>query len=327
MKNISLFIPILLLAILVVCNLLFGTINISLNNLLSNKDNIQQWVLINDRIPRTIIAIISGVNLVLAGTLMQTIFKNPLAGPTTLGINSGASLGVAFFIFIGEFVNLSFTSLTLTGFAFIGAMAFLSLLLIFHSKFKSISTLLIIGLMLGYVSFALIEIMIKFSNSEAIKNYVFWGMGSFDKSTWQAVALFIPTSLLTLVYVIKKRETFNLMLLGDDELILNGKSPKKERMYIFIIVGILISIVTAYIGPLAFIGVAIPNAVKMISKRSNHTYIFKHALLWGAIFTVLADFLTRGVLFDVILPVNAILSLLSMPIIFIFLLKNKSHGN
>lgn len=328
MNKISIF-SLLLLLILLILNISFGAISIQWVEILkSNPDyNWQKWLVLHDRLPRSIIAILCGANLALSGTMMQSVFNNPLAGPTTLGINSGATIGVAISIFLSNYIPFISPQFSTLIFAFIGAILFLILLLYFHKIFKSITTLLIIGLLLGYMSYSLIEILIKFSNSKNIQNFTFWGMGNFNNSNWSIALILFSISILSYIFAFKKSDLFNLLLLGKDEIKLMGYNLVKNQFYIFIVVGVLVATVTAFAGPLAFVGVAIPNAIKMLSQKSNHKFIFKYSILWGGILCLLSDFLTRGIITDTILPINSILSLLSLPIIFIFLFQNKYHGN
>jgi iron complex transport system permease protein len=318
-----------LLILLLILNVSLGAITIEWVEVLKgNMDyDWQKWLVIHDRLPRSFLAFLCGANLALCGAMMQSIFNNPLAGPTTLGINSGASLGVAVSIFLGSYIPFMHPQISILFFAFVGALLFLFILLYFHKVFKSVTTLLIIGLLLGYVSFSFIEIFIKFAQSKNIQNFAFWGMGSFNNTNWLMVSVLVTVSMVGYVFAFKKANLFNLLLLGKDELQLMGYNIQKNRLYIFLIVGVLVATVTAFAGPLAFVGVAVPNAIKMISKQSNHQFIFKQSIIWGGILCLFADFLTRGVLWDIILPINAILSLLSLPIIFIFLFQNKYHGN
>ncbi len=323
------FFGIVLLLLLLTLNVSLGAIAIEWGEIFKGNEayDWQKWLVINDRLPRSFLAFLCGANLALCGAMMQSVFNNPLAGPTTLGINSGASLGVAVSIFLGSYIPFMYPQISILFFAFVGALVFLLILLYFHKVFKSITTLLIIGLLLGYVSFSFIEIFIKFAQSKNIQNFAFWGMGSFNNANWLLVSILALASLVSYIFAFKKAHLFNLLLLGKDEVQLMGYNLSKNRLYIFIIVGILVATVTAFAGPLAFVGVAVPNAIKMISKQSNHQFIFKQSIIWGGILCVFADFLTRGVLWDTILPINAILSLLSLPIIFIFLFQNKYHGN
>lgn len=321
---------ILLLCALVILNIVLGEISVNWSLFIdwnNSEGDWYRWLVLQERLPRTFVALFSGANLALCGVMMQTVFKNPLAGPTTLGINSGAALGVAVMVFAGSSLNFSLSSFSTLSFAFLGAILFLLILLYFHQVFKSVTTLLIVGLLMGYVSYALIEMLVKFSNSEAIKNFVFWGMGSFDRITWEGSLILGICSLIAWFFAYRLFPVFNLMLLGEDELQLMGYHSNKIKLLIFLLVGILIALTTAYVGPLAFVGVAVPNAVKMIGKKSNHVTVFRFSMIWGAILTTGADFITRGVVFPTVLPVNAVLSLLSLPVIILFLLQNKMNGH
>lgn len=325
----KLFIPFLVLLVLIVVNIAFGAISVDWQEVFwgtTSTDNWMRWLVFEERVPRTFLALLCGSNLALAGAMLQTLFKNPLAGPGTLGINAGAALGVALLILLSNAIGFEPSNFWMMLFAFIGALLFLFLLLVFYQIFKSLATLLIIGLLLGYLSFAIIEVLLKFSHAESIKNYLFWGMGNFDRSSWQYVGLLFGITAPLWVYIFKLAPYFNVFLLGESELKLLGYNTKYQQIILFSIIGVLVATVTAFVGPLAFVGVAVPNIIKLLYKKSNHRFIFTHTIIWGGIFTLLADFLSRAVLWEITLPLNALLSILALPIILIFLLKNKLYG-
>lgn len=280
------------------------------------------WGLYYNRLPRSLLALFTGALFALSGCLMQTTFNNPLAGPTTLGIGSGASLGVALVVMSGSALGVSIPLVGNFIGAFIGAIAFLLILLLIQQKMKSLVYTLIIGLSLGYFSFSCIEFLLSFSPAESIQQYVFWGMGTFNQNEWWKVILIGVLTFSALLLIRSKFEVYNLMLLGDDEMKLSGYNPNKERKLVFWLVGILVAFCVALVGPLAFIGVAIPNAVRMMQKTADHKVLIQHSMLWGGALTLFADWFSRGVVFESVFPVNAILSIISFPLILIFLIRN-----
>jgi len=252
---------------------------------------------------------------------IQTIFKNPLAGPTTLGINSGASLGMALFFFIPNLSN-EFTVLGSGSFAIIGAIVFLFLLLFTAGKSFNLSLILIIGLLLSYASYAIIEVLIQTSGDEGIRNYVFWGMGSLNSGGWNEIIFLILYCVFGVVFMVKKSDWLNAYLLGEQELkLLRNGSIKKEKNIILIVLGVWVGIVTSIVGPIAFVGVIIPNILKLYLKNSAMKTLITSSSLLGASLLLLADLLSRGAFFNFVLPLNSVLSILGVPIIIYLLLK------
>ena len=278
-----------------------------------------------NRLPRTFLAALAGVGCALVGLILQTIFNNPLAGPTTLGINSGASLGVAFYYFLIsalDFVPEGFGS---TLFSIFGALLFLILMLLISLKYRSTTIVLISGIMMGYLAYSLIEILVQSSSAQGIKNYVFWGMGSFNAPTWGNVLILLTVNSLAYLYYHKNSSLFNLYLLGEDELKMAGKNIKQIRWINIMLSGVVIGISTGLVGPLAFIGIAVPNFLKITLKTLNHKTLIPYCAILGAGFAIMADLLSRGAIFPFVFPVNALLSLMAFPILIILLLSKK-HG-
>ena len=187
-----------LLVILTISELLFGSVDVSILEAIINQNSIDFDIIVTSRLPRTILSILIGISCALSGLGIQTIFKNPLAGPTTLGINSGASLGMALFFFIPNLSN-EFTVLGSGSFAIIGAIVFLFLLLFTAGKSFNLSLILIIGLLLSYASYAIIEVLIQTSGDEGIRNYVFWGMGSLNSGGWNEIISHIRKNIFYII--------------------------------------------------------------------------------------------------------------------------------
>lgn len=317
-----------LLLLVFTCNLLLGSAEYSFfswTTLSQEARSVLQVIIFENRLPRTLLAGIAGMGCALVGLILQTVFNNPLAGPTTLGINSGASLGVALYYFLISSLGFIPTGVGSTLFSVVGALFFLLLMLFIALKYRSTTIVLISGIMMGYLAYALIEILVQSSNAQGIKNYVFWGMGSFNAALWQNVVLLLVINGAAMLYFYKKSALYNLYLLGEDELQLAGKNVKQIRWQTILISGIVVGISTGLVGPLAFIGIAVPNFLKIIFKTLNHKTLIPYCALLGAGFAVTADLLSRGAVFPFIFPVNAILSLLAFPIVIILLLSKK-HG-
>ena len=310
-----------MLVILTISELLFGSVDVSILEAIINPNSIDFDIIVTSRLPRTILSILIGVSCALSGLGIQTIFKNPLAGPTTLGINSGASLGMALFFFIPNLSN-EFTVLGSGSFAIIGAIVFLFLLLFTAGKSFNLSLILIIGLLLSYASYAIIEVLIQTSGDEGIRNYVFWGMGSLNSGGWNEIIFLILYCVFGVVFMVKKSDWLNAYLLGEQELkLLRNGSIKKEKNIILIVLGVWVGIVTSIVGPIAFVGVIIPNILKLYLKNSAMKTLITSSSLLGASLLLLADLLSRGAFFNFVLPLNSVLSILGVPIIIYLLLK------
>lgn len=310
-----------MLVILTFSELLFGSVDVSILEAIINPVSIDFDIIVTSRLPRTILSILIGISCALSGLGIQTIFKNPLAGPTTLGINSGASLGMALFFFIPNLSN-EFTVLGSGSFAIIGAIVFLFLLIFTAGKSFNLSLILIIGLLLSYASYAIIEVLIQTSGDEGIRNYVFWGMGSLNSGGWNEIIFLILYCVFGVVFMVKKSDWLNAYLLGEQELkLLRNGSIKREKNIILIVLGIWVGIVTSIVGPIAFVGVIIPNILKLYLKNSAMKTLITSSSLLGASLLLLADLLSRGAFFNFVLPLNSVLSILGVPIIIYLLLK------
>ena len=323
MKTNRVIILVTLLFALIVLELVLGTVDIDIIKGILDFNTLD-WAILESRIIRVATSVFVGASCGLIGLGIQTLFKNPLAGPTTLGINSGASLGVGLFYLIP---NLSLHSewFGLGFFAILGALTFLFLLLLVAGKSLNLTFVLIIGLLLSYGSYAVLEVLLQFSDSVAIKNYVFWGMGSFNRSSIYSVLILIIISFSGLVVMCKYATWLNIYSLGDNELkLLTQKSITFNKRLLFVVFGIWIGVITSLVGPIAFVGVVVPNVLKILIKSSNIHTLLPLTCLFGAIIVLLADLIARGALGGYVLPINAVLSVLGVPIIIYFLVKRIS---
>ena len=324
MRTILLF---LVLLSLTAFSLSWGSAGFDLGSWLCEEGSeFQRAIFFNNRLPRTLLALLAGSGAAVAGLLLQTIFRNPLAGPTTLGINSGASLGVALYYFL---ISSGLTALTVAGpasFAAVGAIVFLVIIVLFSKRFESVYTLLIVGLLMGYLAYAIVELLIQFSSEGGIRSYVFWGMGSFNGGNDLQIAALGVLTALAVLYAWIQREQLNLYLLGEEELKLRKGNPFQLKWQVLVLTGLLVGIATSITGPLAFIGVIAPNIIKFILGTLNHRKLIWKVIFLGSSMALAADLIARGALFDRSLPLNAILSLMSVPILLI-LLKKPDHAN
>jgi iron complex transport system permease protein len=315
------------LLILLIAELLLGSVKVSFLEAILNSNSLDHDILITSRLPRAILSILIGVSCALAGLGIQTIFKNPLAGPTTLGINSGASLGMALFFLIPG-LSSDLTIIGAGGFAIIGAIGFLFLLIFTAGKSFNLSLILIVGLLLSYASYAVIEVLIQTSDDDGLRNYVFWGMGSLNSGGWYEILILVSYCVFGLVFMIKKSDWLNAYLLGEQELkLLRKGSIKKEKNIILIVLGVWVGIVTAVVGPIAFVGVIVPNVLKLYLKNSDMKTLITSSALLGASLLLIGDLLSRGAVFNFVLPLNSVLSILGVPIIIYLLLKKMYVAN
>lgn len=307
--------------------LLMGSVSISLLTVFKNTSSIDYDIFLASRLPRTFLSILIGVSCALSGLGIQTIFKNPLAGPTTLGINSGASLGMALFYLIPG-LSSEISVFGAAGFAIIGAVGFLFLLLFTAGKSFNLSLVLIIGLLLSYASYALIEVLVQVSTDAGLRNYVFWGMGSLNSGSWTEISVLFLYCIFGFIFILRKSNWLNAYLLGEQELtLLKVGSVTTEKKIILVVLGIWVGVVTAIVGPIAFVGVIVPNILKLYLKTSNIKILILPSALLGASLLLVGDLLSRGAVFDFVLPLNSVLSILGVPIIIYLLLKKMYVAN
>ena len=261
-----------------ILNLLLGTVQIPIENILcifmgdESVSEIERNIILSSRVPQALTATVAGAGLAVSGLQMQTVFRNPLAGPSVLGISNGASLGVAFVVLLSG--SLGGVALSRLGYlgdaamsiaAIVGALAVMALILYVSQKVKGNVTLLIIGVMIGYLATAIIGVLKFFSAEEDVKAYVVWGLGSFARVSGDQMMLFVllMTGLLPLSMLLSK--TMNLLLLGDYYASNLGLNLKRARLLVISCSGVLVAIVTAYCGPIMFIGMAVPRALPVNS--------------------------------------------------------------
>ena len=322
------------LILLCFINISFGSVSIPfsevLDILLGGNSSKSSWdlIVLNFRLPKVITAILVGSGLSISGLLMQTLFRNPLAGPFVLGISSGASLGVALLIlgssiFGGILASLAFSSWAIAIASSLGAALVLFAVLLAASRVRNTMSILIIGLMFGTVSAAIISVLTYFSNAEQIQQYIFWGFGSLGNLSWNEVSIFASISLigfLALTQVIKPLNTF---LLGENYAKSLGINIRKSRNIILIITSLLTGVITAFAGPIAFIGLAVPHITKLIFKTSNHKTLVPAVALLGAIILLICDFISQLPMSEFTLPINAVTSLFGAPVVIWLLVRKK----
>ncbi|MBO7456322.1 MAG: iron ABC transporter permease [Paludibacteraceae bacterium] len=272
------------------------------------------------RIPKAITAILAGASLSVAGLIMQTLFRNPLAGPYTLGVSSGASLGVAVLTMLSA-VSFQLSAVSIPIAACIGATGVLLLVLGVSKKVTNNVSLLIIGMMFGSIAGALVSLLQNFANPDALKLFIVWTLGSLSSVGWSDMQLMVPLLVLGSVFVVLSLKPLNGLMLGEDYARGLGINVGLTRFFIVLATGLLAGGVTAFCGPIAFIGVAVPHIARGIFGTSNHRITIPASALTGACLLLVCDVLCS--LFTYPLPISTVSALFGAPVIIWIILKNK----
>jgi iron complex transport system permease protein len=318
----------LFLVVIFIADIFLGSVNIPLSDffeyLIGNGWSHPSYeaIIFQYRIPKALTACFAGSALAVSGLLMQSFFRNPLAGPYVLGISSGASLGVALLLLL--FSGSFFLSVPLA--ACIGSLLVLVIMIWASKRFLSSVSLLILGLMISYLTGALVGVLQYFSKSEEIQSFVLWGLGSFAKTQWIDLQIMLPVLVLGLVFAYSRSKALNSLLLGESYAQSLGVSIKSIRREILYLVGILVAWVTAYCGPIAFVGMAVPHLVRLWVEESDHKITIPLVALTGACIALLCDMIAQVPGFDVVLPINSITSLFGAPFVIYYLLKKNRLG-
>lgn len=276
------------------------------------------------RLPKALTAVMAGAALSVSGLIMQTLFRNPLAGPYTLGVSSGASLGVAFLTMLGGILstfNFQLSTVGLPIAACIGASMVLLLVLAVSRRVTSNVSLLIVGMMFGSIAGALVSLLQNFANPDALKLFIVWTLGSLSSVGWTDMQMLLPVLLLGTLFVLLALKPLNGLLLGDDYARGLGINVTRTRLYIVLATGLLAGGVTAFCGPIAFVGVAVPHIARGIFGTSNHRVTIPASALIGACLLLVCDVLCS--LFVYPLPVSTVSALFGAPVIIWIILKQK----
>lgn len=324
---------------LLVLLIVFMLVNISLGSVVIPIDEIismifgetplkQSWktIVIDYRIPKAITAILVGSGLSISGLLMQTLFRNPLAGPFVLGISSGASLGVALLILGSSLFGLSFITTSNWALAIassLGAFLVLLAVIITANRIKNTMSILIIGLMFGSLTSAIISVLAYFSSAEQIQQYLFWSFGSLGNLSWSELAVFALIYCIGILGTFAIIKSLNSYLLGENYAKSLGINIKKSRNIILLITSLLTGVITAFSGPIAFVGLAVPHIAKMVFSTSNHKILLPASALSGAIVLLICDSIAQLPTSEFTLPINAITSLFGAPVVIWLLVRKK----
>ncbi|GAA4961084.1 iron ABC transporter permease [Algibacter aquimarinus] len=300
------------------------------NSLIGTATEQETWqhIIQNYRLPKAITAIIVGSGLGISGLLMQTLFRNPLAGPFVLGISSGASLGVAIVIlgsgiFGGIFASLFISKWGIVLAASLGSFLVLLSVLMVSIKVRDTMAILIIGLMFASITAALVSVLSYFGSAQQLQQYIFWGFGSLGNLSWDEIFIFFLIFTVGIVISITSIKSLNTLLLGENYAKSLGLNIKKSRLTIIIATSLLAGTITAFAGPIAFIGLAIPHLTRQVFNTSNHKILLPAVFLFGAIIMLVCDSIAQLPNSDFTLPINAITSLVGAPVVIWLLVRKR----
>ena len=329
----------LLIFVFFLLNILLGSIKIPFKDVWHtlwgdyNGNEIWQNIVWKSRIPQALTALVAGAGLSVSGLQMQTVFRNPLAGPSVLGISSGASMGVAFVVLLsGTIGGVALSKvgvmgeIALTISAIIGSLSIMALIIFVSQKVKGNVTLLIIGVMVGYVANAVIGVLKYFSVEEDIRAYVIWGLGSFARVSGNQMTLFVSIMLVLLPLSFLLVKTLNLLLLGDAYARNLGLNIRRARLQVITCSGVLVAIVTAYCGPIIFLGLAVPHLCRSLFRTSDHRILMPASLLMGGAMALVCNLIAAMPGFEGALPVNSVTALVGAPVV-ISVLFNKRRND
>ena len=325
--------PILLISIgivavgllLFVMNLCFGSVSIPMKEIwaavFGGEGSTYRAIIMDYRLPQAITALLAGIGLSVSGLLMQTLFRNPLADPSLLGISSGSSLGVALVVLLGTATGLSVNTLTLwstfgvTVAAFVGAFAVLLLILALSSRLRSMVSLVLVGIMIAYIAGSVTDILKFFSQKEGLHSFVIWGMGSFSNVSKAQLPFFAIAVVAGAIGSFFLFKTLNLLLLGERYAENLGVNIKRSSMLIILASGFLTALITAFCGPIAFLGLAVPHIARFLFKSSDHKLLIPATAFIGMDLALFCNLIARLPSFEGNLPVNSVTALIGAPIV------------
>jgi iron complex transport system permease protein len=323
------------IVILMVVNLLIGSVRIPVADvcgILAGTESNEIWenIIWKSRLPQALTAIVAGAGLAVSGLQMQTVFRNPLAGPSVLGISNGSALGVAFVVLLsGRLGGVALSRLGYLGdaamsvAAIVGALAVMMLIVWISQKVRGNVTLLIIGVMIGYLATAIIGVLKFLSPEEDVKAFVVWGLGSFSRVSGDEMVLFVVLMAILLPLSFLLVKPMNLLLLGDRYAANLGLNIRRARLLVILCSGVLVAIVTAYCGPIMFIGLAVPHLARALFHTSDHRVLIPATMLYGAALALVCNLIARMPGFEGALPVNSVTALVGAPVIAAVLFRRR----
>lgn len=317
-----------------VVSLLIGSVSIPVSEtfrILIGEESVKpswQYIVIESRLPQAVTAMLCGASLAVCGLILQTAFRNPLAGPSIFGVNSGAGLGVALvMLFFGGSVSAG--TVSIGGFmavllaAFAGAMGVMALIFFFSTLVRSHVMLLIVGIMIGYMAGSAISLLNFFATDEGVKSYMVWGMGSFGGVSLKMLPTFSVISLITLAVSLALVKPLNALVLGDRYAENLGVNIIRVRNWLLLVTGVLTAVITAFCGPVAFIGLAVPHIARLVLGTDNHRVLLPATILTGSAVALLCNILTVLPGEGGIIPLNAITPLIGAPVVIYVILSRR----
>lgn len=323
------------IVVLMVANLLIGSVRIPVADvcgILIGAESNEIWenIIWKSRLPQALTAIVAGAGLAVSGLQMQTVFRNPLAGPSVLGISNGSALGVAFVVLLsGRLGGVALSRLGYLGdaamsiAAIVGALAVMMLIVWISQRVRGNVTLLIIGVMIGYLATAIIGVLKFLSPEEDVKAFVVWGLGSFSRVSGDEMVLFVVLMAILLPLSFLLVKSMNLLLLGDRYAANLGLNIRRARLLVILCSGVLVAIVTAYCGPIMFIGLAVPHLARALFRTSDHRVLIPATMLCGAALALVCNLIARMPGFEGALPVNSVTALVGAPVIAAVLFRRR----
>jgi len=323
-----------LLVLLFLANLWYGSVLIPWSKVLgvlsgsSAHDQVAQVIVLEYRLPQAITALATGIALGMSGLLLQTLFRNPLAGPSVLGISSGASLGVALAVLFGTGLGVDlmvsvnpFSEVLLILSAMAGALVVLLIILFVSNRVGNVVTVLIIGIMIGYAVSAIVGVLQFFSRAEELHAYILWGLGSFSKTNQQQSVFLLITSAAGILLSVFLLKPMNALLLGENYARSSGIKTKQVQTFVILIAGFLVAISTAFTGPIAFVGLAVPHLARSFYQTSNHRILLPAVILMGGGLTLFCNLVAKLPGYDTSLPINAVTSVIGAPVVIWVIVK------
>lgn len=314
----------LIIVLLFLAELLLGSQPIDFGSIF-NPESFDHAIVFDFRLPRAITAIVVGVALSVSGLVMQTVFQNPMAGPYMLGVSSGASLGVALFMLAGSAASVEILRQLGVAFsAWIGAVAVLLIVMAISTRLKDIMAVLILGMMLSSASAAFVDVLQFFSDDAALKGFVVWAMGSVGGVSTAQIAIMSTCVVIGLGLTFYCSKSLDLLLMGENYARTMGVKIIATRTLLFIATALLAGSVTAFCGPIAFVGIAAPHIARMIFKRAIHRKMIFDSMAVGAIMMLLCDLIANVPGSDTVLPINTIAALMGIPVVIMVVFKSRS---
>ena len=325
---------VLLVVVLLAVNLAVGSVSIPLRDVISIVMGHEaarpswQFIIMESRLPQALTAMLCGGSLAVSGLMLQTAFKNPLAGPSIFGINSGAGVGVAL-VMLALGGSLSIGSVSISGFvavlaaAFVGAMAVMGLIFLFSTMVRNNVMLLIVGIMIGYIANGVVSLLNFFATDEGVQSYMVWGMGSFGGVPMNQIPLFAALCVVGLIGALLLVKPLNALLLGEMYAENLGVNTRRVRNWLIIITGLLTAVTTAYCGPIMFIGLAVPHIAHLLFCQADHRILMPGTILAGAVIALLCNVICFLPGESGVIPLNAVTPVMGAPVIIYIIAKRK----